>query len=207
MLAKLKSPEVVQRFLDDLSYNKEKGGETCRSPRRVLRDRVAHCLEGALFAAAALRFHGRPPLVLMMHAVQDEDHLLALFREKGDRGAWGAIAKSKFAGLRFRTPVYRTLRELAMSYFEHYCNLRAEKTLRAISGAIDLSRLDRLDWERAEHELWDLAHALNGRRRTALLDEEQTAGLGRVDEVLFRAELSTGLLPQPAWLRDPSRKG
>jgi hypothetical protein len=201
VLARLKRPEDVQRFLDELAYNKENGGETCRSPRRVLRDRMAHCLEGALLAASALRFHGRPALVLLMHAERDEDHLLALYREKGDRGAWGAIAKSKFAGLRFRSPVYRTLRELAMSYFEHYCNLRGEKSLREISGAVDLSRFDRRDWERAEDELWDLAHHLNDRRRATLVTPSQTAALRRMDRLSMRAELSTGLLPHPAWLQ------
>ncbi|HEX8984762.1 MAG TPA: hypothetical protein VF767_05000, partial [Bryobacteraceae bacterium] len=120
-LRRLKTPEKVQRFLDcEVGYNKEPGGPTCRSPRRVLRDRVAHCLEGALFGAAALRVQGRPPLLVDLEAVRDDDHVLAVFRE---RGLWGAVAKSNYAGLRYREPVYRTLRELAMSYFEQYYNL------------------------------------------------------------------------------------
>ena len=127
-LRKLTTPEKVQSFLDDvIGYNKEPDGETCRSPRRVLRDRVAHCMEGALMAAAALRVQGRPPLIVDLEAVRDDDHLLAVFR---DRGHWGAVAKSNYAGLRFREPVYRTLRELVMSYYEHYYNLAGEKTLR-----------------------------------------------------------------------------
>src|ERR1700761_6222830 len=112
---RLDSPEKIQRFVDDLRYNKEPGGVTCRSPRRVMRDRTAHCMEGALFAAAALRMLGDPPLLLDLEAVHDDDHVLAIFRR---RGLWGAIAKSNYSGLRFREPVYRTLRELAMSYFD-----------------------------------------------------------------------------------------
>jgi len=113
---RLTTPEKIQRFLDDLAYNKEHDGETCRSPRRVLRDRTAHCMEGALFAAAALRMLGHPPLLLDFEAVRDDDHVLAIFQL---RGHWGALAKSNYSGLRYREPVYRTLRELSMSYFEH----------------------------------------------------------------------------------------
>src|SRR6266487_6341856 len=129
----LKTPERIQRFLDNIGYNKEKDGPTCRSPRRVLRDRTAQCLEGALFAAAALRMHDFPPLVLDLEAVRDDDHVLAIYRQHGH---WGAIAKSNYSGLRFREPVYRTLRELAMSYFEHYFNPEAEKTLRTYSRPV-----------------------------------------------------------------------
>src|SRR5881397_96339 len=132
-LRRLTTPEKIQRFLDDeVGYNKKKGGPTCRSPRRVLRDRVAHCLEGALFGAAALRVQGFEPLLLDLEAVRDDDHVLALFRQ---RGCWGAVAKSNYAGLRFREPVYRSLRELAMSYFEHYYNPVGEKTLRSYPAA------------------------------------------------------------------------
>ena len=120
---RLNSAEKIQRFLDcDLAYNKEPAGPTCRSPRRVLRDRTAHCMEGALFGAAALRMMGHPPLLLDLEAVRDDDHVLAIFRE---RGYWGAVAKSNYSGLRFREPVFRTLRELVISYFEHYFNLPA----------------------------------------------------------------------------------
>jgi hypothetical protein len=131
----LKTPERIQRFLDiDIGYNKEPDGDTIRSPRRVLRDRVAHCLEGALLAAAALRAQGFPPLLMDLEAVNDDDHVLAVFRQH-DR--WGAIAKSNYSGLRFREPVYRSLRELAISYFEHYFNLQREKTLRKFSRPVN----------------------------------------------------------------------
>src|SRR5947209_1851216 len=104
-LRRLNTPDRIQSFLDGLTYNLEKDGETLRSPRRVLRDRTAHCAEAAFFAAAAFRVNGRPPLVLDLEAVRDDDHVLAVHRE---RGLWGAVALSKFAGLRFRAPVYRT---------------------------------------------------------------------------------------------------
>jgi len=116
---------------------------TPRSPRRVLRDRTARCREGALFAAAALRVNGHPPLLLDLEAVRDDDHVLAVLR---DRGHWGAVAKSNYAGLRYREPVYRTLRELVMSYFEHYYNLQGQKTLRRYSRPVDHARFDGVRW-------------------------------------------------------------
>src|ERR1700686_249953 len=123
----LNTPPKIQRFLDDIRYNTQVGGETFRSPRRVLADRPVNCIEGAGLAAAALRVQGGPPLIMDLTAVRDEDHVIAVFR-KGSM--WGAIGTSKFTGLRYREPVYRTLRELAMSYFEQYFNLAGERTLR-----------------------------------------------------------------------------
>lgn len=156
-LRALSAPEKAQRFLDEIPYNLEAGGETVRSPRRVLRDRTAHCFEGALFAAAAFRVAGRPALIVDLESVRDDDHVLAIYRE---RGHWGAVAISKFAGLRFREPVYRTLRELVLSYFEHYYNDAGEKTLRAYSRPVDLARFDRLDWMASERDLWPIAEHL-----------------------------------------------
>ena len=127
-LRALKTPARIQRFIDELEYQY---ADTAWSPGRVLRERKGHCLEGALVAAAALRVNGHPPLLMDLEAVHDDDHVVAIFRE---RGLWGGIAKSNFAGLRFRAPIYRTLRELALSYFEQYYNLRGERTLRAYSS-------------------------------------------------------------------------
>src|SRR5438132_9897074 len=115
-LRRLKDPHGIQRYLDALPYHL---AMTAWSPRRVLAERTAHCLEGAIFGAAALRALGFPPLILDLEAVQDSDHVIAVFRE---RGHWGAIAKSNFSGLRYREPVYRTLRELVLSYFASYFN-------------------------------------------------------------------------------------
>jgi len=182
----LTSPARIQRFLDDLAYNKEKGGETCRSPRMVLRDRTGHCMEGAMFAAAALRMLGHPPLLLDLEAVHDDDHALAIFRE---RGMWGAVAKSNFSGLRYREPVYRTLRELVMSYFEHYYNLRREKTLRNYSRPVDLRRFDDAGWMTAEEDVWFVQEYLGTIRHTPIMPTRLERHLGRVDARLFQAGL------------------
>ena len=184
-LRRLGTPERIQRFLDfGLGYNKEKGGETCRSPRRVMRDRVAHCMEGALLAAAALRVLGHPPLLVDLEAVRDDDHVLAVFRQHGH---WGAIAKSNYAGLRFREPVYRTIRELVMSYFEHYYNPRGEKTLRRYSRPVNLARFDRIGWMTAEEELWPIPEYLTVIAHTPLLRPRMERILTRMDRRLYAA--------------------
>ena len=184
---RLNSPEKIQRFLDcELAYNKEPDGPTCRSPRRALRDRTAHCMEGALFGAAALRMLGHPPLLLDLEAVRDDDHVLAIFRS---RGFWGAIAKSNYSGLRFREPVYRTLRELVMSYFEHYYNLRKEKTLRRYSRPVNLARFDVIDWMTAEEDVWEIPEHLCAIAHSTILPASVVRALGRVDDRLFAAGL------------------
>jgi hypothetical protein len=185
VLRRLKTPARLQHFLDhDLGYNKEKDGDTCRSPRRVLRDRIAQCMEGALFAAAALRVQGFPPLLLDLEAVHDDDHVLAVFRQ---RGGWGAVAKSNYSGLRYREPVYRTLRELAMSYFEHYYNLRGEKTLRTYSRPLNLKRFDRIGWMTAEADVWAIPERLLEIRHFRLLTPGMVRRLSRMDDRLFAA--------------------
>jgi hypothetical protein len=187
-LRALKTPERIQHFLDtEVAYNKEPEGETIRSPRRVLRDRCAHCLEGALLAAAALRVHGAPPLLLDLEAVRDDDHVLAVFRQ---RGCWGAMAKSNYAGLRFREPVYRTLRELVMSYFEHYFNEAREKTLRNYSRPVNLARFDRIEWMTSEEDLWPISDHLVKIPHVPLLRAGAARRLSRVDERMFAAGLT-----------------
>jgi hypothetical protein len=154
----------------------------------VLRAGTAHCLEGAIFAAAALRVLGFPPLLLDLEAVQDTDHVLAVYRL---RGHWGAIAKSNFAGLRYREPVYRSVRELVMSYFEGYVNLRGERTLRAHSRPVNLGRFDRAHpgWMTTEADLWWVAEHLVGVRHTPLLRPAMIGGLTRVDRRSLNAAL------------------
>jgi hypothetical protein len=184
-LKKLRSPDKIQRFIDeDIAYNKEKDGETCRSPRRVLRDRLGHCFEGALLAAAALRVQGYPPLVVDLEAVRDDDHVLAVFQQKGH---WGAIAKSNYSGLRFREPVYRTVRELVMSYFEHYYNLRGEKTLRRYSRPLNLKKFDSQGWMTAEEDLWDINNFFWSWPHYPILTPSLENRLNRVDQRLFEA--------------------
>ncbi len=184
---RLSTPAKIQRFLDcELTYNKEPDGNTCRSPRCALRDRTAHCMEGALFGAAALRMLGFPPLLLDLEAVRDDDHVLAIFRVSGH---WGAVAKSNYSGLRYREPVYRTLRELAMSYFEHYYNLRKEKTLRRYSRPVNLSRFDSISWMTSEADVWAIPEYLCDIAHRPLLPPSLERRLGRVDDRLFAAGL------------------
>jgi len=183
----LRTPEKIQHFLDhEIAYNKERHGPTCWSPRRVLRERSAHCMEGALFGAAALREIGHPPLLLDLEAVHDDDHVLAIFRQDG---CWGAIAKSNYSGLRYREPVYRGLRELAMSYFEHYFNLRREKTLRNYSRPVNLRRFDSIDWMTSDEDVWAIPEYLTTIPHTPLVAPPALRRLARVDDRLFAAGL------------------
>lgn len=185
MFRRLSTPDKIQRFLDvDLGYNKEPDGHTCYSPRRVLRERVAHCMEGALFGAAALRMLGHPPLLLDLEAVRDDDHVLAVFRQSGH---WGAIAKSNYSGLRFREPVYRTLRELVMSYFEQYFNPDGEKTLRSYSRPVNLRRFDRIGWMTAEEDVWAIPQHLCTIPHLPVLLPSMERSLSRMDDRLFAA--------------------
>jgi hypothetical protein len=184
---RLNTPEKIQHFLDhEVAYNKEPDGPTCGSPRRVLRERKAHCMEGALFGAAALRALGHPPLLLDLEAVRDDDHVLAIFRQDG---CWGAIAKSNYSGLRYREPVYRGLRELAMSYFEHYFNPKREKTLRNYSRPVNLRRFDAIRWMTAEEDVWTIPEYLTTIGHTPLVAPRAVRRLARVDDRLFAAGL------------------
>lgn len=184
-LRRLSPPWRIQRFLDE-EVGYDVSGKSCRSPRRVLRERKARCLDGALFAAAALRLQGHRPLVVDLEAVYDSDHVLAVFR---DGGGWGAIARSNFSGLRYREPIHRTVRELVLTYFEAYFNYRREKTLRAYSRPIDLSRFDSLGWMTAEEDLWAIARALFEVPHTPVLRPGQVERLATVDRRSFAAGL------------------
>ena len=187
ILRKASTPEKVQRFLDEeIGYNHEPSGATCRSPRRVLRDRVAHCMEGALFGAAALGLLNFPPLLLDLEADRDDDHVLAIFRWHGH---WGAVAKSNYSGLRFREPVYRNLRELVMSYFEHYYNLAGEKTLRRYSKPVGMTRFERLHWVTTEEDLWAIPEYLVEIPHTRILEPGRERTLNPVDPRLLAAGL------------------
>src|SRR5207302_8623595 len=182
-LRALKTPAGVQRFLDSLPYHL---ADTAWSPRQVLRERTAHCLEGAIFGAAALRVLGFPPLLWDLEAVNDTDHVLAVYRV---RGHWGAIAKSNFSGLRYREPVYRSLRELAMSYFESYYNPKREKTLRGYSRPVNLRRFDPIHWMTSEEDVWAVPEYLCTIAHTPLLAAQPAPRLSRVDDRLFAAGL------------------
>ena len=188
---RLSSPMRIQEYLDDLRYNTELDGETFRSPRRVLRDRTANCIEGAVLAAAAFRAAGQPPLIMDLTAVHDEDHVIAIFRRDGH---FGAIGTSKFTGLRFREPVYRNLRELVMSYFEHYYNLQGERTLRGYGRPVNLSRFDRINWMTTQEDLWPIAEHLERIPHLSVL----TPGMARKLSSLDARLKAAGLLHHPA---------
>ena len=178
---------------------------TAWSPRVVLGERTAHCLEGAVFAAAALRVLGHPPLLLDLEAVQDTDHVIAVFRL---RGHWGAIAKSNFSGLRYREPVYRSVRELVMSYFEGYINLRGERTLRAFSRPVNLGRFDRSHsgWMVSDADLWWIAEHLVDVPHTPLLKPVMIRTLSRVDRRSLDAAMA-GYQPHSARRLTPRTPG
>ena len=182
LLKSLNRPEKIQAFLDEqVAYNDE---TTCRSPRRVIRDRVAHCAEGAFFAAAAMRVNGIAPLIIDLISVRDDDHLLAVFQEEGH---WGAVGKSNYAGLRFREPVYRTLRELVMSYYEHYFNPAGEKTLRGYSRPVNLARFDAINWMVTEDDLWPICNYLCTISHVRVLTPRRDRRRQFVDRRLFES--------------------
>jgi len=180
-LRRLTTPGRIQEFVDGLAYRAENDPA---SPRRVLVERRAHCYDGAIFAAAALRRLGHPPALLDMQAVRDDDHVLAVFRA---RGHFGAVAKSNFVGLRFREPIFRTVRELVMSYFESYFNLKGEKTLRAFSAPFQLSRFDRLEWTFRDDSLPYIAERLDASRHFRILTPALERGLLRLDPRSMKA--------------------
>ena len=183
-LRRLTPPWRIQRFLDGLAYDVE--GIGCRSPRRVLRERTVQCMDGALFAAAALRLQGHRPLLVDLEGVWDTDHVLAVFKVGG---GWGAIARSNFSGLRFREPIHGTVRELVLTYFESYFNLRRQKTLRRYSAPVDVSRFDGRGWMTAEEDLWYIPEHLVGVRHFRLLTRAQEKALATVDARMFQAGL------------------
>jgi hypothetical protein len=157
-LRKLDTPMRIQDYLDSLSFNFEEKGETCMSPRRVLQEKKAHCIEGAFLAAAALLLSGKPALILNLKVdKRDDDHIVTLFKE---HGYWGAISKTNHAVLRFRDPVYRSVRELAMTYFHEYFLVKGgEKTMKGFAGPINLRRFG-TRWITSQEDLWDIAEVI-----------------------------------------------
>jgi hypothetical protein len=182
-LRSLKDPDGIQRFLDPMPYHL---ADTAWSPRRVLRENTAHCLEGAIFAAAALRINGYPPLLLDFEAEHDTDHVIAIYRVKGH---WGAVAKSNYTGCRFREPVYRSLRELAMSYFNIYFNLRRQRSMRTYSRPVNLKRFDDQQWMTTEKPVWFIVYHLFEVQHYKLMSPAMIKRLHRVDERTFQAEI------------------
>lgn len=170
VLRKLSTPEKIQDFLDTLPINHEKDGDTCLSPRQVLREKKAHCIEGAMLAATALWLHGEEPLLLDLTTLRyDDDHVVALYKRNG---YWGAISKTNHAVLRFRDPIYRTVRELALSYFhEYFMTTTGRKTLVSYSIPFSLKRFG-AEWIVSEEDVWYIAHILDDIRHFPIVPEK-----------------------------------
>ena len=184
LLSGLDSPYAIQSFLNTIPYSEDK---FYRCPLRMLRDRKGHCFDGSLFAAMALRRLGYPPLILeFIPNERDDDHIITLFKQ---HNCWGAVAQSNFTGLRFRDPVFRSLRELVMSYFADHFNSAGEITLRGYRGPVHLSTFDHLDWMASDQGLEALADGMDRYRIQPLLTDEMIAGLSLADERSVRAGL------------------
>lgn len=190
VLERLDTPQKIQRYLNATPTNHEIGGETLYSVREVLRNRRAHCMEGAFVAAAALWIHGEPPLLMHLDCdLSDYPHAIAVFRRSG---CWGAISKTNGAPLRFRDPVYRSLRELAMSYFHEYFDKRGRKTLRSYTMAYDMRRIDPGHWVTNGKDCWDVHDRLAGLKHYPLVTGRQARLLAKRDPF----ELQIGKLVQ-----------
>jgi hypothetical protein len=176
-----KDPWSIQVFLDSIAYNP---AYECRSPRWVIRKRSAHCFEGALFAAAALNFLGYKPLIVDMKAFNDDDHVIAVFREGRN---WGAVAKSNFTTLRFREPVYRSLRELIMSYFDFFFNIYGEKSLRSYSLPLNLASLDKRNWAITDEDLEYIGDKIEALHHFPVVSEERIKKLNKAGDYMLRA--------------------
>jgi hypothetical protein len=183
ILKKLNSPDKIQNYLDSIGYNPN---YECRSPRWVMKKRTAHCFEGALFAAAALHFLGHKPLLVDMKAFNDDDHVIAVYKEDG---FWGAVAKSNFTILRFREPVYSSLRELVMSYFDFYFNVYGEKTLRGYSPTLDLSVYDNRNWKTTDEDLEYIGDKLEKLHHYPVVNKKMIKKLSKTSESLIKAGL------------------
>jgi len=183
VLEKLKSPCLIQEFIDSNSYSDD---HFYRSPRRVLRDRKAHCVDGAFFAAAALRRLGYPPVIMEMTAFRDDDHVIAIYKKDG---FMGSIAKSNFVGIRFREPIFKTIRELVLSYFEFYYNVEAEKTLRGYSVLLPLEQFDELNWMTDDNSIEPVIDKLEKSRHYPIMPKTTVKILSPVDKRSYDAGL------------------
>jgi hypothetical protein len=182
-LKTLSDPDKIQGFLDSIDYNPD---YECRSPRWVIRKKSAHCFEGALFAAAALQFIGYPPLIIDMKSHNDDDHVIAVFKVEKH---WGAVAKSNFTSLRFREPVYRSLRELVMSYFDFYFNIAGDKSLRSYSLPLDLTLYNSRQWTTTDEDLEYIGDKLEKMRHYPVIDKRMINNLNKASDSMIKAGL------------------
>lgn len=182
---RLNSPQKIQDYLNSLRFNFEKDGDTCYSPRLVIRNKKAHCMEGAMLAAAALEFHGAKPWVMDLRSVaHDFDHVVAVFKQFG---CFGAISKTNHAVLRYREPVYKSVRELALSFFHEYFDDRGKKTLRDYSAPFNLSRFNQLNWRTTEKNLFIIPETLDEIKHYKILSQKQIRNLRKADKIEIKA--------------------
>lgn len=180
-LKSLPDPDKIQNFLDSIDYNPN---PECRSPRWVIKKKSAHCFEGALFSAACLEFIGYRPLLVDMKAWNDDDHVIAVFKKNGH---WGAVAKSNFTTLRYREPVYRSIRELIMSYFDFYFNLNGEKSLRSYCKPLDLSSFDSRNWRTTDEDLEFIGDKLESLYHYPVANQKMISELFRASDLSLKA--------------------
>ena len=197
ILNRLDNPDRIQAFLDSLDYNPD---YECKSPRWVMKKHSAHCFEGALFAAAALKFIGFKPLIVDMLADNDDDHVIAIFKVDGH---WGAVAKSNFTSLRFREPVFKSLRELVMSYFDFYFNTDGYKSLRSYSRPLDLTMFESRKWATTEEDLEYIGDKLESLPHFPLVTGKMISNLYKASDSMMRAGLLDSV---PEGLYKPKKK-
>src|SRR5512133_1020197 len=180
-LKTMSDPDKIQGFLDSVAYNPV---YECRSPRWIIKKRSAHCFEGALFAAAAMQFNGYKPLIVDLKAFNDDDHVIAVYRVDG---YWGSVAKSNFTSLRFREPVYRSLRELVMSYFDFYFNTDGDKSLRYYSLPLDLTIYNKRHWATTDEDLEYIGDKLEAMHHYSVVDSRMINNLKRASAIMLKA--------------------
>lgn len=187
LFKKLNTPSKIQDFLNSIPFDLLHGGEECASPRKVLQKNSAHCVEGAILAAAILEFHGSKPWVLDLRSTSkpfDYDHFVAVFVIDG---YYGAISKTNHNVLRYREPVYRTLRELVLSYFHEYFLNSGVKTLREYSKPFDLNYFNKLGWRTTSENLYEIPAYIDGLKHYSLLTPKQVKNLRKADKVEIEA--------------------
>lgn len=185
LFKRLKTPQKIQDFLETLPVNFELKGETVYSPRMVLKKRTAHCMEGAMFAAAVLEFHGHAPLVLDLRSEEpDDDHIVCVFKSFG---CFGGITKTNHAVLRYREPIYKTVRELVLSFFHEYFMHNGKKTLREYTQPINLNRFNHLNWRTSEKNLFEIPVAIDDAHHYDILTPKQIKNLRRADPIEIAA--------------------
>ena len=185
ILKGLNTPRKIQDFLNKIPINFERGGDTCMSPRMVLKNNRAHCMEGAMLAAAALKLNGEKPLVVDLEATKDDfDHVLCVFKKNGK---WGALGKTNHAVLRYREPVYNNVRELVMSFFHEYFDNTGKKTLRKYSAPVNLDKFDHLNWASSEEDVWFVPDYLAKVKHFPILEKAHISNLRKADDIEIKA--------------------